>query len=292
MKTIIFSRLAMAALVLFSASAQAAVTCTSVISSGFSSTRDSLVATDTLNQGSFTIVCSRAVNDPTTTVFYAALAKGSANATASNFRARLGATSSYLNYNVYTNSSYSNDWSKNNNCITGSFSVSSSSSNSLPIPYYAKIPASQNVPPGTYSDTPLISVNYLTTGAASCPNNGSGNFSGSFQVQITNTASCQIGTPPGTVAFTYTAFAPAPATASTTFTIRCANTTPYTMALDANAGVVSGLNYALTLSATSGTGTGIAQGYSINGTMAAGQAGSCASANCTASDRRTLTVTY
>ena len=146
MKTIIFSRLAMAALVLFSASAQAAVTCTSVISSGFSSTRDSLVATDTLNQGSFTIMCSRAVNDPTTTVSYAALAKGGVNATASNFRARLGATVYYLNYNVYNNSGYSNDWSKNNNCITGSFPVSSSTSNSPAISYYAKIPVSQAPP--------------------------------------------------------------------------------------------------------------------------------------------------
>lgn len=292
MKTIIFSRLAMAALVLFSASAQAAVLCTSVTSSGLSSTRDSLVATDTLNQGSFTIVCSRAANDPTTTVSYAALAKGSVNATASDSRARLGVTNSYLTYNVYTNPGYSNDWTRNNNCITGSFTVSSSSSNSPAISYYAKIPGSQNVRPGTYSDTPTISVNYSTTKTANCPNGGLGDVSGSFQVQITNTASCQIRTPPGTVAFTYTAFAPTPATASTTFAIRCSNTTPYTMALDANAGVVSGLNYALTLSATDATGNGALQNYSINGTMAAGQAGTCTSANCTATDRRTLTVTY
>ena len=102
----------------------------------------------------------------------------------------------------------------------------------------------------------------------------------------------QIALPPGTVAFSYTAFAAVAATASTSFSARCSTSTPYTMALDANVGVVSGLNYSLALSALSGSGNGALQSYTVNGSMAAGQAGTCASSSCTASDPRTLTITY
>jgi hypothetical protein len=64
------------------------------------------------------------------------------------------------------------------------------------------------------------------------------------------------------------------------------------MALDATSGTILGVNYTLALSAASGTGTGLAQAYSINGNVAAGQAGTCATGSCTASQARTLTITY
>jgi hypothetical protein len=67
---------------------------------------------------------------------------------------------------------------------------------------------------------------------------------------------------------------------------------PYAMALDSTVNVAVGLQYTLALSAPGGTGTGLAQPYSVNGTMPAGQAGTCAGANCGVTQVRTLTITY
>jgi hypothetical protein len=66
------------------------------------------------------------------------------------------------------------------------------------------------------------------------------------------------------------------------------------MALDATSGTVIGLNYTLALSAAGGTGAGLtAANYTVDGTMASGQSGTCGTtAVCTGSQARTLTVTY
>ena len=48
----------------------------------------------------------------------------------------------------------------------------------------------------------------------------------------------------------------------------------------------------LTVSPASGTGTGATQTYTINGSIAAGQSGICASASCNASQTRTLTLSW
>ena len=288
MKAIISSRLAMAALVSFSASAQAAVSC-GISSSGFFSVYDGLVAADNLNQSTFTITCSRVATDPSTFNYIAYTNDGSHNNGPHN-RAKIATSNNYLDYDFYIDSAYSVNWSKSNKCIIGVVNFGTSLSGTQTKTYYAKIPKAQTaIPQGTYIDTVVTSVAY---NQSACQTNATANLSTTFQVQISNIPSCQIALPPGTVAFTYTAFSATPATASTTFAARCSSTIPYTMALDANVGVVSGLNYGLTLSARSATGNGALQNYSINGTMAAGQAGSCASANCTATDRRTLTVTY
>jgi hypothetical protein len=55
---------------------------------------------------------------------------------------------------------------------------------------------------------------------------------------------------------------------------------------------VIGLNYTLALSAASGTGSGAAQSYTINGSMASGQAGTCTLGTCAGTSARVLTVTY
>ena len=73
------------------------------------------------------------------------------------------------------------------------------------------------------------------------------------------------------------------------------------MALSATSGVVSGLNYSLGLNAIinsggssplASTGTGADQTFYINGNMAAGQAGTCATGTCSATNTHTLTITY
>jgi hypothetical protein len=65
------------------------------------------------------------------------------------------------------------------------------------------------------------------------------------------------------------------------------------MALDATSGTLLGLNYSLAIApSSSGTGTGATQTYTIDGTIAASQSGTCASAVCTGSQTRTLTLSW
>jgi len=288
MKTGICRLLVMAALLIFGASANAAVSC-NINSSGFFSVYDGLATTDNLNQSSYTLNCTRLAGDPATLNYIAFTDDGLYNNGARN-RAKNTAINNFISYDFFTSSSYTTNWSKSQKCIIGTLNFGTSLSGSQTQSYYSRIPAGQTgIAQGSYIDTVTVSVSYNT---ANCVTGATPNTSGTFQVQISNMSACQIAIPPGTVAFDYTAFAATSATASTTFSARCSTTLPYTMALDANLGVVSGLNYSVNLSATQGTGNGALQTYSINGIMAAGQAGTCSSANCTATDPRQLIITY
>ena len=54
-----------------------------------------------------------------------------------------------------------------------------------------------------------------------------------------------------------------------------------------------GLNYTLALSSTGTTGTGFAQPYTVTGSIAADQAGTCSTGTCTATQTGvTVTITY
>ena len=118
-------------------------------------------------------------------------------------------------------------------------------------------------------------------------------------MNISTPSVCAITTAPGTLTFTYTAFGAAQ-TASTSFQPTCTIYLAYSMALSATSDVVSGLNYSLALNTINSggsnplasTGTGAAQTFYINGNMAAGQAGTCATGICSATNTHTLTITY
>jgi hypothetical protein len=134
------------------------------------------------------------------------------------------------------------------------------------------------------------------------------NDSATVNVTINLTSKCVIGTV-ADVAFTYTSFQATAATATGgAFNMKCTNTMPYKIGFTnaptpATTDVVSGpgdqatgLNYTLGLSATAGTGTGIDQPYTVTGTMAAAQAGTCLTATCTntgsTNKTRTIYVVY
>jgi len=103
---------------------------------------------------------------------------------------------------------------------------------------------------------------------------------------------CRLSTPPGNMALNYTSFSGTAAAASTTFGVQCLRSTAYTLAVDATSGSALGLNYTLGLSSAGGSGNGIEQTYTIDGSIAAGQGGVCASSSCSATQPRTLTITY
>lgn len=113
-----------------------------------------------------------------------------------------------------------------------------------------------------------------------------------FNVTVNLTSSCSLVSAPTDVAFTYVSFGGAAVATPSSFTVKCTNLRPYTMALDSTTGTVIGLNYSIALSSAGGTGTGVDQTYSITGNMAGGQSGNCAGASCTGTDVRTLTITY
>lgn len=119
-----------------------------------------------------------------------------------------------------------------------------------------------------------------------------------FDVTINLTSVCKISTVP-TIAFTYTSFQSAAAPASSSFDVLCTNTLPITSITLDSAGVTdsaTNLAYTLALGAVPTAGTGAAQTISITGSMAADQAGTCATATCdnalATNKTRTLTITY
>lgn len=131
------------------------------------------------------------------------------------------------------------------------------------------------------------------------------NDSATVNVTINLTSKCVFGAI-APVAFTYTSFQAAASTATGgTFNMKCTNTMPYKIgftntatpaATDAVTDDAVNLAYTLGLSATTGTGTGVDQAYTVTGTMALGQAGTCLTAACTntaaTNKTRTIYVVY
>lgn len=122
---------------------------------------------------------------------------------------------------------------------------------------------------------------------------------GTFNVNITLTSGCSVDTAATAANFAYTSMQLAPATFATAFNIQCTNTLPITsVTLDSLAvtDAATNLAYTLVLGAAPAAGNGLAQAITVNGSMAAGQAGTCAAASCTnaasANKTRTVTVTY
>ena len=119
-----------------------------------------------------------------------------------------------------------------------------------------------------------------------------------FTVTINLTSACTVSAVPN-VAFTYTSFQVGASTATNGagFDVRCTNGLDYDLGLQAGNGVAAppgtatligitddavNLTYDLGLSAaTSQTGNGVVQNFSVTGTMAGAQGGTCATPTCT-----------
>lgn len=126
-----------------------------------------------------------------------------------------------------------------------------------------------------------------------------GTASNTFNVDINLTSACKIATVP-VIAFNYASFQTTAVVVNSSFNIQCTNTLPITSVtvdgtgsyLDAD----TGLSYTLMLSGIPSAGTGVAQAVSVQGTMGAGQAGTCATATCSNAAHtnalRTLTIAY
>jgi spore coat protein U-like protein len=131
--------------------------------------------------------------------------------------------------------------------------------------------------------------------ALTAGNAQAGNTSGTFNVNVTLTSACTLAAVTA-VDFAYTSLQGAVANATGGgFSVSCTNTLPYTLGLFAGtAGATApgtptisvldnavNLNYSLGLSAAGATGNGTPQPFNVTGTIAGGQAGTCAGASCT-----------
>lgn len=296
MSTKIYQALAIVLLLLFASSASAAITC-SLNSTGFSSAYVPSNSGNNVTPASVTMNCNRNVSgDATTQAFSVRPNNGNNPAGGGQNQATLGATTNRIAYDLYTDAGCTSLWRNRN--LAGTVTMGGGtdfSPYSVSLPYYGCIGPGQNPAQGTYSDlvTMLPSIG---------PN-------AAFSVSIFTPASCSFAVAPGPVAFSYTAFQTLAAQATnTTFSANCTNLLPYQLALDGTPiggvypGIVSGLIYGLSISTTAGgaailpadtqTGSGLPQTYYINGVMASGQAGTCASASCAGSVPRSLTITY
>lgn len=265
--------------------ANAAVTC-SVSVTSISTNYDPTASTDTVVTGSFTVSCTRLASDGNT--FNWALGADNGQQPSGQIN-RVALSAAFYNYELYRNPPYTNAnrWRDNaaGNRISGTVSFGASLTGSQNGSFDLRLPALQTVQAaGTYTDLVTVTLRNASTSAMLSQS--------TFNVSVITLSSCSLSTPPGSVNFAYTSFQPGAASASTSFGLTCTTALPYTMSLDATSGTLVGLSYSLALSQNSGTGTGTAQNYSINGSIAAGQAGTCSTASCSASQVRTLTINY
>jgi spore coat protein U-like protein len=243
---------------------------------------------DTVATGSYTVSCTRLATDPNTFTWYLGANNGLQPGGGGQNRVQMGVAANRYNYELYRDTPYinSNRWQDNNNGVrfTGTINFGASLVATQSGAFDLRLPGPQTVDPaGIYTDTVTVTLR-----------NASGTMlsQSTFSVSIITIASCTLTSPPGNINLSYTSFQPAPAAASANFSVNCTTAMPYTMALDATSGTLVGLTYSLALSQSAATGTGAAQNFSINGSIAAGQPGTCATASCSASDTRTLTITY
>lgn len=220
------------------------------------------------------------------------------NASAGTRRLRRGAFGDYLAYDLYRNYggcsqpfglaagelyTLANSNTKNNDTTTNPNPLTGGTS------YCFRITAGQNTaPPGTYTDTIIIGVG-----------EADGTAWGYDTVTLSTTivASCRLTSPPTEISLSYTSFASNPSTDTSSFQLRCTNTTTYDLGIDAvaattAAGTLLGLNYTLGLSVAGGTGTALNQSYLINATVPPNQAGTCTGASCSATATHTLMISY
>lgn len=142
---------------------------------------------------------------------------GTSGATITN-RMMFGGTggSNTLGYKLFSNASHTANWgnSSGTGWVTDKIVTANQAQNYT---VYAQMPANENSPTGSYTDTVMISVTGSFTTAT-----------GNFSVTATVAPSCSITAN----TLNFGAYTGAAASATSTLTVNCANTTPYNVGLD------------------------------------------------------------
>ena len=292
-------RLAAAALLCTCAlQAKAAITCTLTATSvDLNYTNNQ--ATNANASGTITLNCTRLSTDPTSTTYWVGIDFGSRTGTPRRVFRHGGGTinADRLNVSIYKNGT-TTDWTNTGGArVNGTLNFGAALSASTPLTYDFRVPSGQGGNTAGIFDEAFITSLQLTTA-------GPVVATATFTPTVSITAQCFVGqvaagnpapgaVSPSTLTLNYASFALAPQTATMNFTVDCTRGTSYTLALSPTSGTLLGLNYTLGLSSTGATGDGLAQPYTVTGTVAAGQAGTCATSSCTATQTGvTVTITY
>jgi spore coat protein U-like protein len=246
------------------------------------------------NSGTLTLTCTGKNTDTVT------VALGTGAGTCAQRLLQNGALTA--NYNIYTTSGLTTAWcGATTQSHAFSFGGGAGSTLSFSFTMYGQVAASQNLAPGTYTDT-IIATATSTTAATS--------WTGSVAVSETVPASCTVS---GT-ALSLGVYAGVATTGTATVTASCSTTTPYTLSLAAGNNVSSSvrrlgngagsfISYKLFSDAArssawgdgtalgstvSGTGSGGSQTFTVYGQTLAGTAPTPGSY----SDTVVVTVTY
>ena len=280
--------------------AQAAITCSTVTATSVNGVYASASA---LNRtGSVTVTCTRLATDATTQLIYISMNQGEPP-NGRNMTRQTGTT--LLAYRVYRNADLTGSWSTGGGRapgitnagglqVTFDFGSTTTTVKSVTYPYYFNIAAGIVRAAGIYDDEAVGVTVRLSSST------GTVQSTTLFAVNASIVAECRFSTSPTALAMTYTAFAASAVSAYSPFAISCTESTTYGVSLGAASDVLLGLKYDLLLVAAASdtplaaslTGSGFAQSYRVKGTIAAGQAGSCATGTCTGSAPRTITITY
>ncbi len=172
------------------------------------------------------------------------------------------------------------------------FTIASGNKNTT-LPYshtfFLNIPAQPTDPVGTYND-PTVTATIRDTSFV-----GAVLSTATFGLTATIAPFCRFSTNPSTLNLNYTSFRTTVATGTSAFSLNCTSGTSYSQAVAPATGAAVGVSYSLALSATTGLiGNAAAQNYTVTGTAAAGQAGTCATSGtlCSANNSHTITVTF
>ncbi|MFM9879136.1 MAG: spore coat protein U domain-containing protein [Burkholderiaceae bacterium] len=206
-------------------------------------------------------------------------------------------TNETLAYQIYRNTGGAGQWTTGAGRVAGNtqnggrlhtFNFTTGNNQSLAMTYFFRVNAGINRAAGIYDDEAVgLFVRLGNSNASPLIT------STTFTTNVSIVAHCYFSSAPTPLTMNYTSFASAASTGASNFGVNCTLNTPYTMALDATSGTLLGLNYTLNLPVASGTGTAFRQNYVVSGSIAAGQSGTCAAtAGCTATQARTLTITY
>ena len=291
MKRKFIQLLATVVLLLPIAGVQAAITC-SISSPGFTTAYDPAAGSQNVTQSYVTVICSRNAPGDPTTLNYSLRANNGLYSSGNQNRARHTGPTRYVNYDLYRDSSCIGEWRTNNSMrLPVTMNLSGYAPSSVDVPYWGCIPASQGgLTAGIYYDTVTMQLRNRATGGTTIATS-------TFGVQIHMSSTCNITTTPAPVVFNYMSFGSA-LNPTTSLGVKCTSLLPYTVTLDSPAtGTLLGLDYSLALLPASGVGSGIGSGspesiHTITGTMAAGQAGTCAAGACSDTQLHTLTLTY
>jgi Spore Coat Protein U domain len=299
-------RIALACFALSSLPAMA-FTCNVVVTS-VTTTYSPTDPIENLSTGTYSVMCTRVGSDPASLTYTLAANNGLQAGGGSN-RVQFGGPSNRYSYELYRLSPYTsaNRWQLSGTSTLnlrfegtlsfGAVGTAAATVSSGAMPFTVRVPGSQPAgPAGAYTDTVGVVLRDKAAGVSSADLQAT---PATFLVTVNTLNTCEISTPPGAINFSYTSFQTTAATASTTFYTRCTTGLPYSVAVDtlpaspASLDLVYSLGLTPVTSPTSpATGSGLPQLFTITGTMPAGQSGTCASATCTATQPRTITITY